>query len=119
MIPTRYWPSDVRCSSCQEARSTAIRWVVDTGSPVSRAISVTEWLRPVRKVERIAVILLTADRGGGSSWLGTTRLHERSLSGRPVRFTPGGRIQRVGYGPTTSDRVDLVKSRARSPVPRG
>ena len=42
MIPTRYRPSDVRCSSCHDARSTAIRWVVETGSPVIRAISVTE-----------------------------------------------------------------------------
>jgi hypothetical protein len=47
--------------------------VVDTGNPVNRAISVTEWLPPVRKVDRIAVIRLTADRGGGFSWLGTTR----------------------------------------------
>jgi hypothetical protein len=65
----------LRCNSCQDARSTAIRWVVETGSPVSRAISVTEWLSPVRNVERIAVILLTADLDGGSSWLGTALLH--------------------------------------------
>jgi hypothetical protein len=48
--------------------------VVETGSPVIRAISVTEWLPPLRKVERIAVIRLTADRDGGSSWLGNARL---------------------------------------------
>jgi hypothetical protein len=45
--------------------------VVETGNPVSRAISVTEWLSPVR----IAVIRLTADLDGGSSWLGTALLH--------------------------------------------
>jgi hypothetical protein len=46
---------------------------VDTGSPVSRAISVTEWLPPHRKVDRIAVILLTIERGG-ARWFGKTRL---------------------------------------------
>jgi len=41
-----------------------MRWVVETGRPVRRAISVTECALPERKVANIAVILATTDRGG-------------------------------------------------------
>jgi hypothetical protein len=46
-----------------------MRWAVEIGSPVMCAISVTEWLSPVRKVDRIIVILLATDRGGAGRYL--------------------------------------------------
>ena len=46
-----------------------MRCVLEIGSPVMCAISVTEWLSPVRQVDRIAVILLATDRDGAGRYL--------------------------------------------------
>src|SRR5215217_3134410 len=78
--PTSYWPSSARLSSCHDVSSPTRRCVVETGSPVMWAISVTVWESPVANVDRIAVILLTKERGGGPGRFGTGRLF--AIAGR-------------------------------------
>src|SRR6476661_461304 len=60
--PARYRPSFIRSSSRLDASSEVSRCAVDTGSPASRAISVSECSLPSVKVIRIEVILLVTER---------------------------------------------------------
>src|SRR6478736_1912381 len=60
--PARYRPSFIRPSSRLDASSEVSRCAVDTGSPASRAISVSECSPPSVNVIRIDVILLVTER---------------------------------------------------------
>jgi hypothetical protein len=60
--PAWYCPSSVRSRMPHAASSVASRCAVDIGSPVSRAISVNEYVLPFVKVRRIEMTLLVTDR---------------------------------------------------------